>query len=65
MRTAYYTVYLNETDEVVAFGSAEECRRRLGLKSLESFYSLISKNRKGKQNRYTVITENIRGERID
>lgn len=27
----YYTVYLAETDEIVAFGSAAECAKQMGI----------------------------------
>lgn len=40
----YYTVYLAETDEIVAFGSAAECAKQMG-KSILGFHSLVSKNR--------------------
>lgn len=59
MKKIYYTVYLNKTDEIVACGNAEECRKQLGKASIESFYSLVSKNRLGVQRRYTVLEEPI------
>lgn len=60
MRNFYYTIYLNKNDEIVASGDAEECCKQMGKKSLESFYSLVSKNRLGKRNKYTIVTEKIK-----
>lgn len=51
-----YTVYLNKTDEVVACGTAAECAEQMN-KSLNCFYSTVSKNRKGLRNKYTVLIE--------
>ena len=52
----YYTVYLNATDEIVASGTAIECAEQM-KKSLNCFYSLVSKNTLGVQKRYTVYYE--------
>ena len=52
----YYTVYLNSTDEIVVAGTAKECAKAMN-KSLNCFYSLVSKNRHGIHKMYTVYTE--------
>ena len=57
MKKPYYTIYLNKTDEVVATGTAEECRKQLDLKSKNCLHSLVSKSVKGRRNKYTVVKE--------
>ena len=52
----YYTVYVNATEEVLVSGTARECAEKLN-KSLNCFYSLVSKNRIGHQKKYTVYSE--------
>ena len=46
----YYTVYLAETDEIVAFGSASECAKQMG-KSILGFHSLVSNSNFPVENR--------------
>lgn len=50
----YYTVYLNETGENVAEGTAFECMKQLGMSSINSFHSMVSNCKSGKNNKYTV-----------
>lgn len=52
----YYTVYLRATDEVIAYGTSRECAKIMG-KSLNCFHSMVSKTKKGKQNKYDVLVE--------
>jgi len=52
----YYTVYLNETDEVVASGTSKECAVQMH-KSINGFHSLVSKNKKGVHKKYTVVVD--------
>lgn len=52
----YYAIYLNKTDEIIATGSSKECAKTLGI-SLASFYSLVSKNNRGIQKKYSIYTE--------
>ena len=54
----YYTVYRNGTDEVVAFGTAEECAKIRGI-TLDSFHSFVSNTRSGRTKTYSVIVEDI------
>ena len=53
---SFYTVYLRKTDEIVASGTAVECAAKMN-KSVNCFYSLVSKNTKGKQKKYVVVVE--------
>ena len=43
----YYTVYDRKTEQVVAFGSAQECADRLGIK-IGSFYYAWSRQKTGR-----------------
>lgn len=52
----YYTVYLNATEEILVSGTARECAKKMN-KSLNCFYSLVSKNTLGHQKKYTVYSE--------
>lgn len=52
----YYTVYLRETDEVIAHGTSRECAAIMG-KSLNCFHSMVSKTLKGKHNKYDILVE--------
>ena len=56
MGRKYYTVYLRETDEVIAYGTGRECAAMM-RKSLNCFHSMVSKTKKGKQNKYDVLVE--------
>ena len=57
MARKYYTIYDNTNDEVVAFGSAVDCMKKLNIKDIEQFYSFVSKTRSGLRKRYTVVAE--------
>lgn len=48
----WYTVYLRKTDEIVAFGTAEECARQLGFSGISSFKSCVSKSMDEKNTKY-------------
>ena len=51
----YYTVY--KDDEIIAFGSSSQCTKKLGFKSIRSFYSLISRSRTGIRDHYAFVIE--------
>ena len=51
----YYTVYRDE--EIVAFGSSTQCAKKLGFKSKNSFYALISRSKSGIRDRYEYYQE--------
>ena len=52
----YYTIYLNKDDSIVAMGTVRECAEQMN-KSLNGFYSMVSKNKKKIQNKYTVVID--------
>ena len=49
----YYTVFDNNTDEVVAFGGSATCAEALDM-SVDSVYCLVSR---GGSKRYSVVAE--------
>jgi len=51
----YYEIRLAKTWELVAKGTARECRRQLGCASLDSFYALANRSLRGINKRYTVV----------
>ena len=53
----YYTVYKNDNDEIVAFGTSAQCAETLGLKDVEQFYSFVSKTRSGLRKNYVVVVD--------
>lgn len=53
----YYGVYRKATDEIVAFGNAEQCAQKLGLKNARQFYAFVSKTRSGIRKKYEVIVD--------
>ena len=52
----YYTVYNTRTDEIIAFGNAEECAAQLDVR-MDSFFKMVMKSNRGESKWYTVITE--------
>lgn len=52
----HYTVYLRKNDEVVAVGTSNECAKQLRL-TIDSFYSLVSRYRRGIIDKYEFIVE--------
>lgn len=57
----WYTVYLTDTDEIVASGTAQECIKALGM-TRHSFYSIVSKAALGQRHKYTFFKEDIKKE---
>ena len=55
--TIYYTIYLSKNDEVIASGTARTCMKQMNLKSINAFYSLVSKSAKGIRKKYTVVKD--------
>ena len=51
-----YSVYSRKTDMLLAFGTARECAKALGL-TLGSFWSMVSRVRTGKNRKYLVYLE--------
>ena len=53
-RKKLYTVWNNTTDEVVIVdGNINECAKAMGV-SVNSFYSIVTKSRKGIQKKWTI-----------
>lgn len=53
----YYTVYLAKNDQIVACGTSHDCQRQLGLASVDSFYSMVSRVQKGTNKKYEIYKE--------
>ena len=53
----YYTVYHEDTDEIIAFGNAAKCAKELGLKDIRQFHAFVSKTRSGLRKHYKVVVE--------
>lgn len=53
----YYAVYLAKTDQLIVSGNSEQCRQKLGMSSLDSFYSMVSRARSGQNRKYEVYIE--------
>ena len=56
MEVNYYTIYRKENDEIVAQGTARRCAEIMGM-NLDTFYSIVSKSRKGKRETYEILIE--------
>lgn len=54
----YYEIYLALTDELLAKGTARECRDKLGCSSLDTFYALATRSNRGINKRYRVVIKN-------
>lgn len=57
---SYYTVY-DRNDEIIAFGSAHECAKTLGM-TLQSFYTYVTNPKKRVNRKYIIVIEKITGE---
>ncbi len=51
----YYEIYDAQTGELLARGNARECRKQLGCSSLDTFYALESRSRRGINKKYRVV----------
>lgn len=51
----YYAIYDAYSGELLAEGNAEECRKQLGCASLDSFYALANRSRRGINRKYRAI----------
>ena len=51
----YYEIYDKKTGELLAKGTARECRRKLGCASLDSFYAMAGRSIRGINKKYDVI----------
>lgn len=50
----YYEIYDRRTEQLIAKGTARECRRTLGCASLDSFYALANRSERGINKKYIV-----------
>lgn len=51
----YYEIYDRYSDELLTRGNAAECRKALGCASLDSFYALANRARRGINKKYRVV----------
>lgn len=51
-----YTIYLKKDDSIVASGTAKECQKQMGFKSLGVFYSVVSRVYRGISTKYDVYS---------
>ena len=51
----YYEIYDAKLDILIASGTARECRDQLGCASLDTFYALANRSRRGINKTYRVI----------
>ena len=59
----YYEIYDRYSDERLARGTARECRKQLGCASLDSFYALANRARRGINKTYRVVIK--KGGQVD
>lgn len=52
----FYTVYRRSDDEIVAVGDVESCCKQLGITKVNSFYGMISRQRRGKKQKLYVYS---------
>ena len=51
----YYEIYDRYSGELLTRGNAAECRKALGCASLDSFYALANRARRGINKKYRVV----------
>lgn len=51
----YYAVYDAKTGILLAEGNAVECRRKLKCSSLDTFYALVNRAKRGINKKYKVV----------
>jgi hypothetical protein len=56
-RGLWYSVYLKETDEMICSGTSAECTKALGMKTVDSFRTLVYRSRNGLSSRYEIYSE--------
>jgi hypothetical protein len=59
----YYAIYDAYSDELLAEGNAEECKKQLGCSSLDTFYALASRSHRGINKKYRVVIK--KGGKVD
>lgn len=58
-KTYTYTVYDANTDQLLAYGTVDQCTAALGFANYNSFYGLVCRAMKGKQKKYSILREAI------
>lgn len=51
----YYEIYDKATGILIAKGTAKECQKSLGCASMDSFYALANRSRRGINKTYRVV----------
>lgn len=51
----YYAIYDAKTGIILAEGNAVECRRKLKCSSLDTFYALVNRAKRGINKKYKVV----------
>lgn len=59
----WYTVYLRDTDEIIASGTGAQCARAMGL-TLKGFYNAVSRSATGTRHKYLFYKEHPPREEI-
>lgn len=57
----WYTVYLADTDEIVASGTGPQCAKALKM-TISSFYCAVDRTQRGLQHKYVFYKEQIKRE---
>lgn len=55
----FYFIRSRKDDSIVAVGTATECIKQMGFASMNSFNSMVSKNRAGVKQTYEIDIESI------
>lgn len=59
----YYEIYDRYSGELLTRGNAAECRKALGCTSLDGFYALANRARRGINKKYRVVIK--KGGQVD
>jgi len=51
----YYEIYDAKTGELLASGTSRECKKKLGCSSIDTFFSLANRSKRGINKKYKVI----------
>ena len=51
----YYAIYDAKSGRLLAEGNARECQKKLGCSSIDTFYTLANRARRGINKKYKVV----------
>ncbi|MBQ4120452.1 MAG: hypothetical protein IJD35_00405 [Clostridia bacterium] len=51
----YYAIYDARSGVLLAEGNSLECKRKLGCSSMDTFYALVNRSRRGINHKYKVV----------